>query len=209
MKKAGRKSANLIPSGKLTNRETVWAQVRALKSFNVAELHTAIKPSLEVDVIQYYLKGWVKAGHIKTQRIDTRGVAYRLQYTLINDTGVHPPIVNIKGEVITKGRSRQQMWNTMRTMSQFTFKEISAFASTDEHIVTELDAADYVSTLHKAGYLHTLEEHSHAGGIRVYTLLPALNTGPKPPLVQRTKVVIDQNLRKIVYPKAEEINGDY
>lgn len=210
MIKSGRKPANLMPHGIPTHREAVWTEVRKLKEFSAIELHDAMPaPRLEIDAIQYYLRGWNKAGYISEVQLKGRGVACKKRYTLVKDTGVHPPIVNVHGKAITNGLGRQQMWTAIRMTRQFNFKQLAAIASTDDLQVSEVDAESFVSILHRAGYLRMVSPSSNNGTIAVYTLIPSRNTGPKPPLVQRTKVVIDQNERVVVYPKGEEVQGDF
>ncbi|WP_321276952.1 hypothetical protein [Thiomicrorhabdus indica] len=201
----GRKPANLMPRNTPTYREAVWIQIRKLKTFSSRELLKAVRiKALTLDSLQYYLRGWVRSGNLNAE-----GVGANRRYTLMVDTGVNPPRVNHKGEPITQGKSRQQMWNTMRINGQFNYRELATFASTEDHAVSERDAQDYVVHLHKAGYLMQISEPNPNGKLAVYKLKPTHNTGPKPPLVQRTKIVVDQNTRQIVHPVAEEIQGDY
>lgn len=205
----GRKPAHLMPNGLPTYREAVWTLVRQLKTFDVYAIlkHAKGQNGLRQDNINYYLRGWARAGYLSVQTGTQRGQAK--VYTLVKDTGVNPPRVNNKGEPITQGTKRLQMWNTLRIAQQLNYRELAVMASTDDQPIAVSDAQDYLLNLYRAGYLVQVSPACNSGTPAVYRLKPAMNTGPKPPLVQRTQVVIDQNLRQVVYPRAEEVQGDY
>ncbi|WP_153001044.1 hypothetical protein [Thiomicrospira sp. XS5] len=162
---------------------------------------------LKQDNVSYYLRGWERAGYLSVEPCAQRGQAK--VYTLVKDTGVNPPRVNVKGKPITQGDKRLQMWNTLRITRQLNYRELAAMASTDDQPIAVNDAQDYLFNLYRAGYLIQVSPSCNSGTLAVYRLKPAMNTGPKPPLVQRTQVVIDQNLRQVVWPRGEEVQGDY
>lgn len=198
--------------GQLTVREYLWAKIREQQIFSAQQLITNApkKYNLELDKARYYLNGWEKAGYLSSviTKTDSALIRYKT-YTLEKDTGVNPPIVDPKGNKVTTGAGREQMWRTMRITGQFNYKQLAAIASTDEVTIAEGEAKSYVSLLYKAGYLKCVKAANNAGGLAVYILKPAAWTGAKPPMVKRMHVVFDQNKHQIMYPKPEEIEGDY
>lgn len=201
----------LHTAGKQTVREYLWSQVRALKTFTTMDLASGAPRhfNLELDKIRYYVNGWVKSGHITSEVTKVAGARQEKSYTLVKDTGIQPPRVDPKGNPVKSGLAREQMWRTMRMIGQFTYQQLAATASTDEVVVSAEDARKYVELLHKANYLQCTTPANHAGGLAVYMLKPAAWTGNKPPMIKRTKVVFDQNLHEIVWPKNEDIESEY
>ena len=86
----------------------------------------------------------------------------------------------------------------------FTFHDLALWGSTDESPVARNTAQAYVQRLADAGYLVQV----HAGGPQkptVWRLKPAMNTGPRPPLVLRAQIVFDQNRMTAAPFEAEEV----
>lgn len=92
---------------------------------------------------------------------------------------------------------RESMWRTMRMIGKFSCNDLVVTASPETPIKLQ-DAKDYCKRLHKAGYLRCIEL-AKRGKTAVYILIK--NTGPKPPMVQRTKTIFDPNLNKVVLSK--------
>lgn len=200
-------------SGKLTVREWLWARIRNQQVFSLQDLILGAPRhfNLEVDKARYYLNGWEKAGYL-TSKVTTppNNQLIRFKtYTLAKDTGANPPLVDPKGNKLTTGLGREQMWRTMRIAGQFTYQQLAAIASTDEIVIAEAEAKSYVSMLHKAGYLKRVKAANNAGGLAVYILKPAAYTGAKPPMIKRQHIVFDQNRHEIVWPKNEDIESEY
>lgn len=199
-------------AGKLTVREYLWSKIRQHQVFSTAQLIDKAPKhyKLDNDKASYYLKGWEKAGYLSSVITQTNNVLIRFKtYTLMKDTGTEPPRVDPKGQKITTGLGREQLWRTMRMIGQFNYKQLATIAATDEVIIAESEAKTYVSMLFKAGYLHCVQAAHNGGGLAVYILKSAAWTGNKPPMVKRQHIVFDQNNHEIVYPKLEEIEGDY
>ncbi len=182
-----RKPANTISP--LETRDALWASIRAFeRPFTSRELRyeTRCSTSQTGD----FLKGLTAAGYLTTEKDPTyNGPIARNIYTLIWDCGVDAPRVRRDGSEVTQGRGREQMWETMRTLNRFTARDIHIFGSTDDHQIKLSEAKDYCFHLAKAGYLK--------GDVKGYLLVK--RTGPKPPMIQRTKQVFDPNLNEIVW----------
>lgn len=94
-----------------------------------------------------------------------------------------------------QGRGQIQMWNVIRgpiSREGFTFKDVALYASTETVAVDQGSASRYVAHLAGAGYLHCLRK-GRPRHPALWRLKPAMNTGPKPPLILRSHIVFDQN----------------
>lgn len=100
-------------------------------------------------------------------------------------------------------RAQDRLWRAIRTLRQFTQREL-AFAATMDEPVPLSTARWYANKLLEAGYL--VEQPRSARNVApVYRLKPGMNTGPKAPHVLEVQAVWDPNLGKIMgEPLAEE-----
>lgn len=199
-------------NGKLTVREFIWSKVREHQTFAIQDilLNAPKHHKLDGNKVRYYLNGWESAGNLSSIMTEKQhGVFGHKTYTLIKDTGIEPPRVDPKGKKITTGLGREQMWRTMRMTGQFTYQQLANLSSTDEVLVSEIDAKKFVESLHQAGYLRLVKKGHKEFGLALYQFKPAAWTGNKPPSIRKMNVVFDQNRHEIMYPKAEEIEGDY
>lgn len=195
-------------TGKLTGRDAVWTIIRQLRQFSIIDIELKAEAHKDFEkvnraTIRTYLTGLEAAGYIERLPRD-KNVRSRLTFNLVKDIGVHAPRVNKKGESSSQGSNREQMWRTMRILNDFSALDLVAIASTEQVQINEVDAKNYLIHLNKAGYLKVLTPASNGGGLARYRLLPAMNTGPKPPMVQRIKQVFDPNLNMVMWPKDGE-----
>lgn len=137
-------------------------------------------------------------------------------YRLVKDEGIEAPRVRRDGSRVTQGLAQEQMWRTLRMLPGDTnARELAAHACTSATPVAEAAAKDYLLTLAKAGYLLTTQEGKGLGygrgGVQArYRLKPSRNTGPRPPMICRTRVVYDPNEDKIVWqPSVSEEDAVY
>lgn len=182
-------------------RQAVWDEIRKKGdwTFTIKELDVM----LDATTIRDYLAALCKAGYLDAVSKGKRGEAN--VYRLVEDCGVDAPRLRKDGTPVTQGIGRQQMWNAMRILKEFTATDLAFNASTDDHRVAEGEAKSYCQTLDKAGYLVLKGQGS---GVKSqsearYMLIPQMWTGPHPPQIQRTRQVYDPNLRKVVWSKVE------
>ena len=121
--------------------------------------------------------------------------------SLIHNSGHLAPRVNKEGKVIVT--ARDNMWRTMKMLESFNAESLARHATTENCPVSTVDAKSYVGHLARAGYLQIVCA-SKPGTKALYTLKPAMRTGPHAPMVQRTKVVFDPNLQRIVWHEGIE-----
>lgn len=198
-------------------RQMIWEAMRALHAAGVESwteddlwrrLPTDAKASVAASTVRDYRRSLVIAGvvGVVAEATATSQGVYRLAI----DEGLEAPRVRRDGSRVTQGLAQEQMWRTLRMMSGDTnARELTAHATTAAVPISEVAARDYLRALFNAGYLAcTKEGHgSGRGGVQArYRLLVARNTGPRPPMICRAKVVYDPNEDKIVWqaPVSEE-----
>jgi len=167
----------------LESRQAVWDAIRRMGTFTVRELRD--ETLLGIDSVRDYVAGLHAAQFI--DRVLTGGP---VTYSLIKDIGQDAPRVRKDGTPVTQGQGRENMWQAMRMMRAFTAKELAIHARTPGCHVEESTAEDYSRHLWHAGYLRREPDGS-------YLMLPTAYTGPRAPMIQRTKVVWDPNQNKI------------
>lgn len=97
---------------------------------------------------------------------------------------------------------RERMWRTAKMLRQFTANDLAIAASLPDAPVKLAEAVHYTLWLAKGGYLvAALPPHKGGKGRRT-TWRFVRNTGPKPPMVLRTKALWDPNLHAATYVPA-------
>lgn len=196
---------------KPTGRRAIWAAIRArAEGFTLLDLADATRTPR--DTVRDYLAGLEAAGYVAQIGAEApRGagaVKPRRIFALVRDVGIEAPRVTKDGRPVTQGASREQMWRAMRMLrGDWSWRDLAIAASTEEHAVSEIDASDYCTKLALAGYLVVTETGHQARGDQSatptrYRFVPARNTGPRPPMVQRLHAVFDPNLGKVVWQEA-------
>jgi len=179
-----------IDQTKGQGQDGVWAQVRTQRFFTVADIQDAT--SIPRKTITDYLKRLTAGGVV---RLCDEGDGAD-QYELVKDMGVHTPRFRPNGEPVTQGMGNQNMWRSMRMMSEFSPRDIAAHSSTDAVNVSEDTAKKYCGHLLKAGYLRVLVRAVPGKRQARYRLIK--DTGPLPPKVQRVKRVFDPNSGEVM-----------
>lgn len=187
----------LAASGRVYGRQAMWEAMRRLKRFIRADLDGL---EIERDTIRTYLQGLVRSGHVVV--VTPQGRHTPAMYELVKDVGLEAPRVRRDGAPVLQGQRREHMWRAMKMLPSFTFVDLAVNASTDEMRVTEQDAKDYVKHLFAAGYLSALRPGKPPRTQGLYRLIK--NTGPRPPMVTRAKIVFDPNLGKIAWVEEVE-----
>lgn len=109
-------------------------------------------------------------------------------------------VAGVRKTVEASGRER--MWRTMKMLKVFTANDIAISASLPDAPVKLAEALHYVNWLGRGGYLVLVAPHSNARTGRRRTWRFVRNTGPKPPMVLRTKALWDPNLHQATYVPA-------
>ncbi|MGC0151220.1 hypothetical protein ACPRNU_02025 [Chromobacterium vaccinii] len=204
-----RKPAHLEMVGGKNKRQRIWEYIRqSREGFAVSE--AAWKAHVDGDTTRTYFQSLENGSYI-TVINPVRGPQEEKRYRLERDTGLEAPRLTRSGQPVTQGLAQEQMWRAMRILSgDFSFPELAALASTPEVAVSPAAAQCYLKHLAKAGYVTLVQKSmSRVGTGRTpsrYRFSTSRYTGPRPPMIQRSKSVYDPNLDKVVWQ--EEMNHD-
>ena len=196
----------MTSDGRLRGRDAIWYCIRTLKTFSLPDLEILSTDDPRLDNVnrataRTYVHALEKGGYVE-RHPRSKDVHERVKWTLIKDVGINAPRLDRQGNQVPETK-RAQMWRAIRILGVFDANAV--LATTDEaSAITLNDAKDYIHHLAKAKYLQEVSPASNGGGLAKYKLLSAMNTGPKPPMVQRVKQVFDPNLNKVVWPKSQE-----
>ncbi len=183
-----RKPVNEVSA--LQTRDALWNAIRTLRDeFTVRDLHLETRSN--IDQAGTYVRNLTAAGILEVVN-EAEGTGYIKGvkvYRLIKDMGAEAPRVRRDGSLVLMGRGQEQMWETMRSLTCFTLADLQINASTDDCPVSIDTVRTYCNTLARAGYLVRTGKN--------YTLVK--RTGPKPPMIQRTKQVYDPNLKQVMW----------
>ncbi len=125
-------------------RQAIWEWIKARKApFIASDLLYDIR--LDASSINEYLTGLVNAGYL--ERTGNFRNITASTYTLINDTGHDAPRVRKDGTPVTQGRGREQMWQSMRRLKEFSVDELKFDASIGGVIVAESEAKSYCAAI--------------------------------------------------------------
>lgn len=179
----------LAAKGGAYGRQAMWEAMRRLKRFTLADLY-----QWDRETVKEYVQRLEAGGFL--QREGAPVPFRRVVYLLVRDVGLEAPRLQPDGSPSRMGQGREHMWRAMKMLPSFSFVDLAVSASTEEVMVSELDAKDYVKHLLRARYL-AIVKPATAKCKAVYKL--HRNTGPKPPMVTRAKVVFDPNLNSIAW----------
>lgn len=187
-----RKPAHLEYVGGKSPRQRIWEQLRHSRNgITLPALVGALPGTIHRDTTRTYVKALLAGGYLA---LDDFGL-----YKLIKDNGVEAPRLRKDGTEVTQGREQENLWRTLRTIKHpVQYRELAALASTESHAVSPAFARDYLVNLYKAGYVTRNESKPFKGSCK-YSLIPAMNTGPRPPMIQRIKQVYDPNLGRVIW----------
>lgn len=176
-----------IPAG----QDGVWAAVRKLRAFTVAEIEAVVDADKEH--IADYLRRLERGGFLRLR--STKPV----QYQLFEDQA-ETPRVRHDGTVIDdpRGRGQDNMWRAAKMLRDFDAADIAQAAACDGVKIAVGTAKQYLGWLFAAGYLIQVQEPRRSGkrgvdGMARYALDPRRNSGPRAPRIMRAKAVFDPN----------------
>jgi hypothetical protein len=169
------------PVDKLGIRDVIWTEIRNRSLFTAPELIRNTK--LKSRTVQSFIKALATAGYITPKSTLTckQGHIVTLWH-LVRDTGVEPPAITKAGRASTRGRTRDQLWRTMKMLTEFDAGDLALHASTETHPVTIRAASAYTYQMHHAGYLVCMRAWQRNSPSR-FRLLPSKNTGPRSPRI--------------------------
>jgi len=185
----------LAATGKSYGRQAMWEAMRRLKQFTLADLGV----EWDRDSLREYVWRLEAGGFLKQE--GEKAPFKPNVYLLVRDVGLEAPRLQKDGSVSLMGQGREHMWRAMKMLPSFNVVDLAISASTEDVQVAENEARDYVKHLERAKYLVIVKPATPTSKA-VYRL--ARNTGPKPPMVTRAKIVFDPNLGKIAWVEQVE-----
>lgn len=193
-----RKPAHLELAGGRGPRQRIWEVIRKQRhDFSGYDIEKVTR--VDLSTIRTYIQVLERGGFIvcTSERV---AFTVRLRYRLLRDVGAEAPRLDRAGKLIAP-TGNESMWRTMRIMGEFTATELAMRASTATTPVAEATAKSYARALCTAGYLMVIEEGRPGRQARQtrWRLIPSKYTGPRPPMIQRTRCIYDPNLAKIVW----------
>ena len=183
-------------------RDNMWKVMMELGTFTVKDI--SYKTMLHTGTISAYLIGLEAAGYVTVAREQIRPNQTKNTYAIVKRQ-LETPRVNKDGSEISQGRGTENMWRSMRMLKTFKPSDLIAAAATADTEIKLATAKDYITHLHRAGYLAIVAQSS-PGIQATYRILPSRISGPYPPQIQRVKQVYDPNLQKVVWPIKEELS---
>ncbi|MBF7686448.1 hypothetical protein I2F17_11520 [Acinetobacter sp. B10A] len=209
------KSLNeIMPNKKLPYqppRQRVWMAIRT----NAAEFtvqQVADLGNMKYESTRSFVSQLVKAGLVKVTKITpvhhVNCTVKQKVYCLVDDVGYHYPQMSKSGKLLGV-TGNKAMWNTLRiTQKAMCADELAKQSSNEVLHVKSSTASSYLAMLYEAGYLKCVENAKTTGGKAKYMLLPHMNTGAKPPQIQRVKQVFDPNLNQTMYSERPELDEE-
>ena len=197
----GRKPVQMELVGGKPIRQRVWEQIRLHReSFYIATI--AQQAEVEVDTARRYIHCLDKGGFL----VKVAGAEFeKAEYQLLKDTGIEAPKLNAQGQLVTMGLAQEAIWRCLRMLGALDAFQILNHV-TAAGIDIKLDnVRRYLRALKKAGYLKLIRPAIPAQRKpEVLALIPRMNTGPRPPQIQRVGVVYDPNLNKVMHAEDPE-----
>lgn len=187
-------------------RQRIWEAIRARGEAEWTRYSIARAAGVADTTVTSYCQALEKAGIVAKsgeQRINK--VAAEVRWRLIRDEGIDAPRLKRDGSRVTNGLAQEQMWRTLRLLAgDLNALELAGHASTAAVPVTVSAAEHYLTWLLAAGYLIRTSAGKGLGkagkGVTArYRLNLARNTGPRPPMICRAKVVYDPNEDAVVW----------
>lgn len=179
----------------LDSRQAIWEALRRLDGRSATTRELRDETLLTIDSVRDYLTGLAAAGYVERQAAESTRPGSPITWRLVRDIGVEAPRVRRDGTPVTQGQKRENLWQAMRILRSFTPRELAVGARTPECMVGVTEAAEYCRYLHMAGYL------TRRGG--AYQMHATAFTGPRAPMIQRTRRVWDPNRNEVRWQGGE------
>lgn len=187
-------------------RQRIWEAIRSRGEAEWTRYSIARAAGVEDSTVTTYCQALFAAGIIaRTGEIAISAVATEVRWRLVRDEGIDAPRLKRDGSRVTNGLAQEQMWRALRVLAcDLNARELAAHASTAAVPVTVSAAEHYLTWLLAAGYLIRTRAGKGLGkagkGVTArYRLNLARNTGPRPPMICRAKVVYDPNEDAVVW----------
>ncbi|WP_237673610.1 hypothetical protein [Vreelandella profundi] len=190
-------------------RQAMWETLRALhndgRQITVDGVWAGMGVTAPKSRVRDYLTGLEKAGYLLRDPGPYK-TAQTITLTLTRDVGVEAPRVRKDGTVPTGGLGREQIWRTLKIIGVCTARELADAASTPQMDIAEATANEYLRFLAAAEYV-AITRPGSPGVLTRYRLVLSRWTGPRAPMIQRTKQLYDPNTGEVVYSRVTKTEG--
>lgn len=197
----GRKPIQMELVGGKPIRQRVWEQIRTHRECFQLDVIAKLAEA-EKDTVNRYILCLERGGYIVKL---TDAPFEQADYQLIRDTGIESPKLNSRGEPITMGLAQESIWRCLRMLGALDSKQILSHVKAADIEISLENVRRYLRALKKAGYLQVV--HAAMPQRRkpeVVALIPHMNSGPRPPQIQRVGVVYDPNWNKVMHADEPE-----
>lgn len=207
-----RRPAQMEMVGGKGSRQRAWEAIRrhagAFTCYQIAR-----KAKADDETVYTYLISLERGGFLEGRFDKDAPIGTEKTWMLVRDNGVEAPRLTKEGKPVAQGLGTESMWRSMRIISEFSASELAAHACASGVKVAENTAKTYLGFLKAAGYV-TVVAPARSKGIGKgaiqarYRLAKGKYTGPRPPMIQRTKSVYDPNLGRVVWQEEEKNDDD-
>jgi len=204
-----KRKPQLNAQGPRIDRQAIWEIIRALHAdgtaIQVRDIWLVTPDNVPKGRIRDYLVGLENAGYLERFE-EPRKSGEPVRYTLVRDVGVEAPRVRKDGSTPTGGLGREQMWRTLKIVGDCNARELADAATTPKVEIAEATANEYLRFLAAAEYVAIIRPGS-PGVMTRYRLVSSRWTGPRAPMIQRTKQLYDPNTGEVVYCRVTKTEG--
>ncbi|SES24308.1 hypothetical protein SAMN04487958_110113 [Vreelandella subterranea] len=204
-----KRKPQLNAQGPRIDRQAIWETLRDMHAKGLAittvDVSLLMPDAVSQGRVRDYLNGLEKGGYLARKDVPRKS-GEPVQYELVKDVGVEAPRVRKDGSTPTGGLGREQMWRTLKIIGDCTARELADAATTPQVVIAEPTANEYLRFLAAAEYVAVIR----AGGPGVltrYRLVSSRWTGPRAPMIQRTKQLYDPNTGEVVYSRVTQTEG--
>lgn len=184
----------------LSGPQYYWDAMRRLsteaRGFSVRSVHE-VTNGVRMRTVRSYIFRCERAGLIEIvgETKSTNNLDANIYRVKVNS--LEAPFERGYAFADTAGRKREQIWNAIRVLPNFTVRDLAIHAATDDVSISDRGVREYLTALTRAGYLDVVAA-SRGGQPATYRLKPSMNTGRQPPAVTSDDVVIDRNRRCVI-----------
>ncbi len=218
-----RKPVQLELVGGKSKRQRIWEVLRTAHGWITYDQLSRILPTIEIDTMRSYLQGLVAANILQRREKPAENgrkgntgkngqFMPHLSFRVIDDRGALAPRVDRHGKAVRQGNGNLALWRAMRVQKVFTAYQLANLASLPGYPISMTTASTYCQVLARAGYLRVTKPGigkrlNCVAVLTQYEFIEAKWSGPRAPMIQRTKAVYDPNKNAIVWqqPPAEVI----
>ncbi len=193
-----RKPAQLEMIGGKSARQRMWELMRSSRlQGKFSGVHIIDHANVSSETYCTYIQCLEAGGFIEA--MDKKKRVLRT-YRILKDCGIEAPKLTRDGKPSKTGLGIEAVWRTLRMMKNVDL-DVSSISSHISAAGVDLMVSSirvYLQALKRAGYLTVVMPATYNRMERI-RLKPDMDTGPRPPQIQKVKTVYDPNLNKVMH----------